>query len=325
MLKDSPSARQDFLVISPTLATAGLAKDLQWMTNVELGDNSNWCYVPTKKLVRAFVPLQLALEGVCFAWQISGPDMPLVKSAVSEGTWISLANIKQLCNHLKVPPPNKAGNKLKADWAQVLVNHFFPEGTVSEEERQRMIAGLTWRRQFDQLGDKEKEILQMVSELDEENRSAPEFQRVIKLAKNQLRQTEAEEVATKTRRAAEQEFQEVREKEKKKHQSEIEERVKAAVAQATAAAEAEAKQKAEQKEKDQQEASSGSRTRKQAENPPNLKDFLTEEMKNKKVSITRDSSGYGYRAYYPSSFSFAESHVFLPAIYFPARFWVNWL
>ena len=48
------------------------------------------------------------------------------------------------------------------------------------------------------LQDKEQSILEMVSELDEENREAPEFQKVIKLAKQRLKDQERRQTAPST-------------------------------------------------------------------------------------------------------------------------------
>lgn len=271
-----------------------LATDLQWMVNCQLSeDKADWRYIPVRKLLRAFVPAEVFVEGKCFAWEVAGPGESLIKSAVREGAWISADNLKQILRHLGIPFP---AQRLKVDLAQALVNHFFGDSdSVTAEERKRMVAGLTWRGKFEHLGDKEKEILAWVSELDEENRNAPEFLRIIKLAKEKLQQTSEEKVAAETRKTVEKEFQKIQEtKEQEMERVRIleEERRKKAAAEAEAAAEAKTAGGSSKEKADS--------SRKASQTPPSLKDFLKDEMRAKKISLNRDEKGYGYRAFYPS-------------------------
>ena len=87
------------------------------------------------------VPQFLFLGGRRFGWEITSTEyQPLLTSAVREGTWIALANIRQICNKLGVEPPRskqgsgKGGSVLKVDWAKQLVEHLFPEASNPEKK-----------------------------------------------------------------------------------------------------------------------------------------------------------------------------------------------
>lgn len=154
-----------------------------------------------------------------------------------------------------------------------------------------MIAKLTWKGKMVTLKDKERSILEMVAELDEENREAPEFQKVIRLAKNQLKEHERREVESKTRKLVESEY--------KRSKLEEDERLEKAKQDAALVAE---KAKQDDEAKNQREpASSSGISRKASATPPALKDFLTVDMQTARISLNRDPTGYGYRAFYPSS------------------------
>lgn len=154
-----------------------------------------------------------------------------------------------------------------------------------------MIAKLTWKGKMVTLKDKERSILEMVAELDEENREAPEFQKVIRLAKNQLKEHERREVESKTRKLVESEY--------KRSKLEEDERLEKAKQDAALVAE-KAKQDDEAKNQREPPSSSGI-SRKASATPPALKDFLTVDMQTARISLNRDPTGYGYRAFYPSS------------------------
>ena len=274
------------------------------MINFEL-EGAAWRYVPVKRLIRGLVPQFLFLGGRRFGWEITSTEyQPLLTSAVREGTWIALANIRQICNKLGVEPPRskqgsgKGGSVLKVDWAKQLVEHLFPE--ASNPEKKRMISALTWKQnKMGGLQDKEQSILEMVSELDEENREAPEFQKVIKLAKQRLKDQERRQTATETRKMVLEEMK----------RSELEEknRIETAAAEAALAAEKEKKEKKENAEVPGASGASSSGTRKPSSTPSNLKDFLSPAMQAEKISLNREPAAYGYRAYYPSFFSLVSS------------------
>ena len=271
-----------------------LARDLCWIVNYQI--DGEWKYGGVQRLVRGLVPQDIIRDGRAFCWNITSSEgISLVKSAVKEGTWISLPNLRLICNHCGLDPPErgqgsgKKGAVTKIDWARKLVEHLYPHDSL--EEKKRMIAALTWKSgRLSGLKDKEREILEMVAQLDEENREAPEFQRLINLAKNRLKEQEKREVESSTRKLVESEM--------KRSQLEEEERLALAAQQAAKAAEQEAR-----KVEHAASSSSAGNPRKPSATPPMLKDFLTAEMVEQRISLNRDPAAYGYRAYYPSFYA----------------------
>ena len=270
-----------------------LARDLHWMINYQI-DDAGWRFVPVKRLVRGLVPKEIYLGGCNFCWEITAPEEPLVQSAVREGTWISFANVKLIMNALGVEPPmpktgsGKKGALEKVDFCTKLVEFLFPDESL--ETKKTMIAKLTWRQGAAKFKEKERSILEMVAQLDEENREAPEFVKVIKLAKTRLKEQERREVESTTRKLVEEEF--------KRSKLEEEERLAKAEQEALLAV---AREKEQKEETPNPASSSAGHSRKPSTTPPSLKDFLTKDMMEAKISLNRNPSGYGYRAYYPSS------------------------
>eukprot|EP00435_Cladocopium_sp_Y103_P051613 s1468_g16.t1 len=292
-----PSKRDlqtDYLVLcAPVEMSQPLARDLSWLISHEL--DGSWRFVPVKRLIRGLLPQSLFVAGRRFCWEITSTEYEsLIYSAVREGTWIALANLRQICNSLGIDPPRTGSGKnnsvLKADWARKLVEFLFPGAT--QEEMKRMISALTWKsNKMGGLKDKERSVLEMVSELDQENREAPEFQKMIKLAQSRLKEMEKKEIVSKTRKMV------------------LEERERAdkAKADAEAAAAAAARERESQaKEEEQPSASSGSR--RPSQTPANLRDFLLPEMLAEKIALNRDPNAYGYRAYYPSFLFTKQRH-----------------
>ena len=186
------------------------------------------------------------------------------------------------------------GGVVKIDLAVALVKHLFPLATA--DEHQRMAAAITWRNP-ENLGESERDILKYVSELDSENREAPEFTRIAKLASQKLKEKENNEMTEKVR---EQLQRETKEKEEK---SLLEEDRKAKAASMTE----EAALGNKGKSGDTSAASSSHHHgRKASETPPSLRDFLSFDMVQAKISINRDSGGYGYRAFYPGGGIFMQ-------------------
>jgi hypothetical protein len=130
------------------------------------------------------------------------------------------------------------------------------------------------------LKDKEREVLEMVSELDEENREAPEFQKIIKLAQSRLKEMEKRQIVSTTKTMV------------------LEEKERADKAKAEA--EAAATQERERREREQELPSASSGIRRPSQTPANLRDLLLPEMLAQKISLNRDPGAYGYRAFYPS-------------------------
>lgn len=280
--------------MAPDLAQNGAAKDLRWMVPEDFAEQCGWTYIPVQKLVRGLVLVQIFLTGHCFCWQITGAAESLVRAAVREGVWLSMADLKLVSDRLGVAAPapgsgsGKNGAVCKVDRARALVNHLFPPALTSAQERQRMVAALVWKTRFKQLGDQEKSLLEWVAEMDEENREAPEFQRVIKLAKQKIKTQEEARIQSETRKLVEQEVV--------RQQADEAERLARAEADAKAAAAASSRTPAEPS------APSSGHSRKSSESPPDLRTkFLTQDMIDKKISLTRDAGAYGYRAFYPSA------------------------
>ena len=277
-----------------------LARDLRWMVNFDL--DGAWRFVPVKRLVRALLPRDLYERGRGFCWEITCAEYePLLTSAVREGVWISLANIRQICHSLGVEPPRskqgsgKGGAVVKIDWARKLVQHLFPN--EDEKEQERMAAALTWKSgnakgTASKDGSEERSVLKMVAELDEENREAPEFMKVVQLAKSRLKEKEAKETVAETRKLLLAEM--------KRSEQEEKDRVEKAAQEAERAAEEE---KAARLAAERAEATApSSSSRAPSQTPKNLKDFLTPQMINDKISLNRLATGYGYRAFYESRF-----------------------
>ena len=266
--------------------------DLEWMLNFSI--EGQWRFIPVRLVVQGLLPRQLFESGCLFSLQVTNLEgEPLLQSAVREGTWISLANLKLICRRLEVEPPKGSGSGekgeiWKVDWAKHLVNYLFPDSPA--EEKQRMVASLTWRGHVTSLGDKEKDILEMVAELDAENADAPEFRRVAKLAKEKMQEEQQNEVASETRKLVEAEF--------KRMEVEEKERVERARLEAERAA-----TEAVERELAVGASATASGSRKASATPPSLRQFLTSDMVSEKISLNRDESGYGYRAYYPSFFA----------------------
>ena len=282
---DSSQLWQDYLVIcAPVEMSQPLARDLSWMISYEM--DGSWRFVPVKRLIRGLLPESLFLAGRRFCWEITSVESEyesLIYSAVREGTWVALANLRQICNSLGLDPPKTGSGKnnsvLKADWARKLVEFLFPEAT--QEEMKRMISALTWKSgKMGGLKDKEREVLEMVSELDEENREAPEFQKIIKLAQSWLKEMEKRQIVSTTKTMV------------------LEEKERADKAKAEA--EAAATQERERREREQELPSASSGIRRPSQTPANLRDLLLPEMLAQKISLNRDPGAYGYRAFYPS-------------------------
>ena len=318
--------REDYLVICPPVSMSlPMARDLCWMVNFDL--DGDWRFVPVKRLVRALLPCALYESGRCFCWEITRPEFePLLTSAVREGVWISLANIRQICHTLGVEPPRskqgsgKNGAVIKVDWAQKLVQHLFPN--ADEQEQKRMTAALTWKSgsaksTFDSKeGGVERTVLRMVAELDEENREAPEFMKVVKLAKSKLKEQETKETVTETRKLVLAEM--------KRSELEEKERLEKAEQEAARAAEQE---KARLDAATSGAASSSSASRNASQTPKNLKDFLSPQMLSSKISLNRLPAGYGYRAFYESrflhrNFEWVVVHVYYIILYCIILFYI---
>lgn len=289
------------MLCPPVSMSQPLARDLCWVVNYEI--DGEWKYVPVQRLVRGLVPKDLIQDGRAFCWNITSSEgMSLVSSAIKERTWISLPNIRLICNHCGVDPPEKGkgsgknGAVVKIDWARCLVEFLFPHASLAEKKE--MIAALTWKQgRLGSLKDKERSVLEMVAQLDEENREAPEFQRVIKLAKARLKEQEKREVETSTRKLVE--------AEKKRSELEEKERTELAAQKAAEAAEQEARHV-----EHAPSSSSGAGPRRPSATPPTLKDFLTFEMTEERISINRDPSAYGYRAFYPGFYIMFQANPF---------------
>lgn len=255
-------------------------------------------FIPVRALVRGLVPQQLYSVGCRFGFEIVDTGESIVTSAVRVGTWMTLPHLKLVCNYLGVDPPKTKqgsganGEIWKVDWARNLVEFLFPD--ADGEEKQRMIAAITWKGSMRKLGDKEKEILEWVSQLDEENREAPEFRRIVKLAKNQIKERETSNIMEETRKLLEKEYKRSALEEAERTQQENLAAEKAALEEKPAPVES------HEPGTSAAEAPSSS-SRKPSSTPPSLKDdFLTPEMISAKISLNRDATGYGYRAYYPS-------------------------
>ena len=264
-----------------------LAHEVVWMTNQS--PDGDWRFISVSPVVRAVLPHHIYVGNLHFAWRITDKaGVSLVYSAVRNGVWLSDKHIRMLCARFRVTLPTqgtgKRGNVLKVDRARVLVYHMFGFANIPREELKKMILGITYKG-GKPLKDQEKAILEMVAQLDEENRDCPEFKRVAKLAHQQLKQREKSEV--------EKEMREMIEKERKSEEE-----------QKKLAEEAAKKAALEQQARDvqpRQEPSSSSHSRKPSATPKALKDFLTHQMFLNKISLNRDPKSYGYRAYYPSS------------------------
>eukprot|EP00435_Cladocopium_sp_Y103_P036593 s312_g9.t1 len=287
---------QDYLVICPPVSMSlPLARDLCWMVNFDV--DGDWRFVPVKRLVRALLPRALYESGRCFSWEITSQEYePLLTSAVREGVWISLANIRQICHSLEVEPPRakqgsgKGGAVVRVDWARKLVQHLFPGADA--EEQKRMTAALTWKQSKGGLKEKERSVLEMVAELDEENREAPEFVKVVKLAKSRLKEQETKATVAETRKLV---LAEV-----KRSELEEKERLEKAAQAAERAAEEEKARLDKAKPAAAAAEPSSSSGRNPSQTPKDIKDFLTPEMLAAKISLNRLPTGYGYRAYYTS-------------------------
>lgn len=260
-------------------------EQLVWMHNWTV--DADWLHIATEKTIRAYVPHELIAQGIHFAWTILNPEgAPLLYSSVKLGVWLSDANIKLVCAKLGVEMPTrphgsgKNGNIIKIDIAIALVKHMFPNDDV--EEWKRMAAALTWHSPH-KLGDKEQDILEMVGELDEENKECPEFKRIAHLAKQKLK--EMEKVATRKEVRAEVQA-EVR---KEMNEEERKRKAETMVDEAALGEQGKSLERAEP---------ASATTRRPGETPPELKDFLTGKMTAHKISITRHAV-YGYRAFYP--------------------------
>ena len=280
------------------------AQTLVWMMNWKVFE-SDWVFLPVRLLVRGLLPEPILNLGTCFAFHIMDPGgQPLLESAVRSGCWISLANLQSLFAALGLNKPTRGSGKrlangsksiLKVDWARMLVQHLFP-GEEDEAEIKRMIAGIT-HRSTKNLSDDETKILDMVSELDEENRNCPEFKKIAKLAKQQS--TEKTETKARAQVFAEiREEEEARKKEEEEEKQRIEEeRQKERAKIEKAALEASERERA----KPSAAASSGSGTRKPSTTPKALKDFLTQAMQDDGITLNREPGSYGYRATYSRS------------------------
>ena len=260
---------------------------LVWMLNFTV--EGDWLHIPTKNMIRAYVPQELVNADIHFAWEVQNKEgEPLLESSIRIGVWLSDANLKLVCAKLHAPLPvkphgsGKNGNVLKIDTAMALVKFMFPNESL--EERKRMAAALTFRSPA-KLSDREQDILQFVGELDHENKEAPEFQRIAKLAKQKLKEFERSNLEKEVREEVEKEVRE------KVHKELTEEQKQQKVDEAAVG------EKGKKLEARGEAASSS--TRKPSETPPSLRDFLKPAMQVARISLTRDVSSYGYRAYYP--------------------------
>ena len=262
---------------------------LVWMHNFSV--EGDWLHLPVKPVIRAYIPQGMINEDIHFAWEVQNmAGELLLESSIKIGVWLTDANLKLVCARLKVPLPvkpngsGKNGNVLKIDTAMALVKFMYPNESL--DERKRMAAALTFRSPA-KLSDREQDIVRFVGELDHENKEAPEFQRIARLAKQKIKELEKTNLQKEARDEV---GQEVRDKIRK----EIAEEEKQKKVDEAAVGE-KGKQMAPRGEV---AASSG---RKPSETPASLKDFLKAGMQGEKISITRDASSYGYRAYYPGS------------------------
>ena len=282
---------QDFLVLAAPYDGAFTPANIVWLTNSKV--DGDWNHIPTQRLIRAYIPRLLISSGINFAWRVlDNHGEALLTSSIRLGIWLSADNLRLICGRLEVELPVKphgsgdGGGVVKIDLAVALVKHLFPLATA--DEQQRMAAAITWRNP-ENLGESERDILKYVSELDSENREAPEFTRIAKLASQKLKEKEDNEMTEKVREQLQ------RERKEKEEKSLLEEDRKAKAASMTE----ESALGDKGKSIDTSAASSGHHGRKASETPPSLREFLSFDMVQAKISINRDSGNYGYRAFYP--------------------------
>ena len=305
---EAPLACQEYLILDQS-DTVVPAHAVVWMTNWKITD-SDWVSIPTRLLVRGLVPAAIIRMGSVFALEVlDASGEPLLESAVRSGCWLSMENLKLVFAHLELSPPTSGSGKrlangrkrvLKVDWAKKLVDSLFPGAELAKKVE--MVNALCFKAGGGgKLSEEDANVLDMVAALDEENREAPEFKKVAKLAKKQL----AESAEKRGRAAA---ALEMDEKEKQRQKEQEEERAKT---------EAEAKMREEARMKDlelakkaveavkeapQELASASSSkpesapgTRRPSQTPEHLHLLLTLQMGLDGMSLNRDPTAYGYR------------------------------
>ena len=311
---------QDFLILAaPSQNVAALpVQQLTWLFSFDARD-PNYKNVGVRKVIRAFLPAELLMEGCSFAWEITSPEgLPLLDGAVKAGVFLHNDIVKMLCAALGVDMPTRGAGKhggvVKQDLALALASFLFPGETA--QELARMAAAMTWQGNAKQkLGDESLRVLELVKELDEENRECPEFKKVAKLAKDTLSEVQRTTTEKSVREKINQEKKQEQERQQEQRQQPQQQEAASASKppqndprpqpDATNPALAEAVAAAVEPRPEALPAATAAKSapavapRRPTQTPTSLRDALLKPDMTM-VGINRDPSSYGYRATYPS-------------------------
>ena len=272
---------------------------VQWMFHTAV--ESEWKAINVQRVPRSVIPQSLIAQGMQFGWHVKDMSgQSILFASVKAGVFLILENIKLLCARMDVELPERGSGKkhnlIKVDYAAALVKKMFPDD--DPEEQKRMTACLTWPKSKN-LADDDRQILDYVAQLDEENRECPEFKRVAKFAKERLKKDERLHMEREVRKKVRDEQEE--------HEKRLRE------AEAAAVNPREGRPDAEPGDRD---AAAAASSRKPGTTPPELKDLLDTKIisSDHRISITRDPTSYGYRAFYPGSSFLSNSKCLFFAI-----------
>ena len=215
---------------------------------------------------------------------MTGEPEPLLKAAIRNKTWLNFTHVKDIVNQLQLKLDGKGKNKV--DFVRALVDHFFSEGEMSDEERASTVAGIVTKGRK-QLRETEVAVLEILQSLDPEDQQDSSVQKLSKMAREQLQEKVrfqgAEEERTRIRGKQPPSSETPASGQKRKQAPETDTGKNAPP---------------DRKERKAEETPRG--TVRVGITPPTLKSLLPLEGEvDKGISLMRDRDSYGYRANYP--------------------------
>ena len=105
-----------------------------------------WLHVPVEMCLPTAQPADLLRKGLATSWEVIGPAEDPAQAAVWCATFLTMAILKELHLALSFSLPEKGkgsgknGNIVKRDYADAIVNHFYPNS--EDKEKTRMVQGI---------------------------------------------------------------------------------------------------------------------------------------------------------------------------------------
>ena len=128
-----------------------------------------WWAIPTKAAPPIALPVELGGKGILY--EQAGEKQFIVKYAIQNEVRLTVDQIKKCCAQLCIPGPatgsGKKGRVIKRDWAQVLIQHLFPE--MPAAERTKLLDDLCGQPPVKDLESCPQEVLKVLKKMDPDN------------------------------------------------------------------------------------------------------------------------------------------------------------